>query len=115
MQDKPTSLLLEEREKPIWFVMTSPDSKWVEERLLEENIRREKRGETPYQYFVPYQFLKRRIAGVNPEDEAEDGKYFNPKNRADVASNNELRTALKRYIFIKAIGKELEALLRGVL
>lgn len=113
MQDKPTSLLLEEREKPIWFVMTSPDSKWVEERLLEENIRREKRGETPYQYFVPYQFLKRRIAGVNPEDEAEDGKYFNPKNRADVASNNELRAALKRYIFIKAVGKELETLLNN--
>ncbi len=95
----------------LWYVMTSLDPKLVEEQLLEENIRREKNGKIPFQYFVPYQFLKRRIADKNPGDEGEDGNYFNPKNRVDVSSNNELRSALKRYIFIKSDAKDLEDLL----
>ena len=111
MQDKPIFLQPQEKDENMWFVMTSPDPKYVEERLLEENVRRESTGKIPFQYFVPYQFLKRRIADRNPEDELADGKYFNPKNRASVSSNNELRSALKRYIFIKASALDLESLL----
>ena len=96
-----------------WFIMTSPDPKMVELRLLEENIAREKWGMPTFQYFIPYQFLKRRVADSNPEDEAEDGRFFNPMNRADVSANNQLRTALKRYIFIRSSDRDLEALLGG--
>lgn len=94
-----------------WFIMTTPDPPAIESLLLQENIRREACHSSPIQYFVPYSFLKRRIADTNPEDNAEEGHYFNPKNRADVAANNELRAALKRYIFIKAVPHELESLL----
>ena len=59
-----------------WFIMTSPDPKLVELKLLEENIRREKDGMPTFQYFIPYQFLKHRVADSNPEDEAEDGRFF---------------------------------------
>lgn len=98
---------------PTWFIMTTPDPQAIESLLLEENIRRESHHQPPFQYFVPYSFLKRRVADVNPEDNAEESQYFNPKNRADVAANNELRSALKRYIFIKAIPHELETLLQS--
>ena len=100
-----------EKDSSVWYIMTSPNPKAIEEYLLEENIRRQERGEYPFQYFVPYRFLKRRIAGAGPDEEPEDIPYFNPKNREDVASNNALRAALKRYIFIKAGGRELENLL----
>ena len=96
-----------------WFIMTSPDPKLVELKLLEENIQREKDGMPTFQYFIPYQFLKHRVADSNPEDEAEDGRFFNPMNRADVSANNQLRTALKRYIFIRSSDRDLEALLGG--
>ena len=96
-----------------WFIMTSPDPKMVELRLLEENISREKWGMPTFQYFIPYQFLKHRVADSNPEDEAEDGRFFNPMNREDVSANNQLRTALKRYIFIRSSDRDMDALLSG--
>lgn len=96
---------------PTWFIMTTPDPQAIEDLLLDENIRRESRHQVLFQYFVPYSFLKRRVAGVNPEDDVDDSPFFNPKNRADVAANNELRAALKRYIFIKAVPHELDSLL----
>lgn len=96
---------------PLWFIMTTPAPESIEERLLDENMKREQTGQTPFRYFIPYRFLQRRVASVNPEDEAGESRFFNPKNRADVAANNELRSALKRYVFIKAPGSELESLL----
>lgn len=95
----------------IWHIMTALDPKIVEERLLDENMLRERDGRSPFQYFIPYSFLKRRVADRNPEDESDEGQYFNPKNRADVAANNELRSALKRFIFIKAAQSDLDLLL----
>ncbi len=110
MQDKPI-VESEVKDRSVWYIMTSPDPNAVEEYLLEENIRRQERGECPFQYFVPYRFLKRRIAGVASDEELEDDAYFNPNNRLEVTSNNELRAALKRYIFIRAVAKDLENLL----
>lgn len=96
----------------VWYVMTSPDPKAVEELLLEANLRRKEAGAVPFQYFIPYRFLRRRIAGGLPEEEREEGDYFNPQGREEVASYNELRAALKRYIFIRAQAREIERLLR---
>ena len=73
-----------------WFIMTSPDPKF-------------------FQYFIPYRFLKHRVADGNPEDD----EFFNPVNRRDVEANNQLRNALKRYIFIRSDDRELETLLGG--
>ena len=92
-----------------WFIMTSPDPKFVELKLLEENITREKWGMPAFQYFIPYRFLKHRVADGNPEDD----EFFNPVNRRDVEANNQLRNALKRYIFIRSDDRELETLLGG--
>ena len=82
----------------------------VEVRLLEENIRRERGGLSTFQYFIPYQFLKHRVADPNPDDMSGDGPY-NPLNRADVSANNQLRSALRRYIFIRSSDRELERFL----
>ena len=90
--------------------MTSPDPRLVEVRLLEENIRRERGGLSTFQYFIPYQFLKHRVADPNPDDMSGDGPY-NPLNRADVSANNQLRSALRRYIFIRSSDRELERFL----
>ena len=93
-----------------WFIMTSPDPRLVEVRLLEENIRRARGGLSTFQYFIPYQFLKHRVAAPNPDDMSGDGPY-NPLNRADVSANNQLRSALRRYIFIRSSDRELERFL----
>lgn len=100
----------------VWHILTALDPLGIETLLQEENTRCAQSQHPPFQYFVPYNFLKRRIANyLTPEEEAEKEEipapYFNPKNRSDVAANNELRSALKRYIFIKATSQELERLL----
>lgn len=110
MQDYPQSET-ETTASSFWFVMTSPDPKSIEKELLEENLRRKERGAVPFQYFVPYGFLKRRIAGSSSEDSSEESPYFNPRDREAVTSNNELRSALKRYIFIQSRSSDLENLL----
>ena len=96
---------------PQWYVMTALDPQRTDELLAEVNHRREAQGRSLIQRFVPYQFLKRRIASDNPEDTAEDGRYFNPKNRRDVQANNQLRSILRRYIFVKASLPDIEHLL----
>lgn len=91
--------------------MTSPDPYAIEEHLLDENMYREKNGLTPFQYFVPYRFLQQRIAPRVPEEEPGEEQVPMSEEQSEAYSNNALRSALKRYIFIKAHGKELESLL----
>ncbi len=100
-----------EKDNTLWYVMTSLDPKAIEEHLLEENIHRKEQGELPFQFFVPYRFLKRRISAAPSTEEFDDETYVNLHDRKEVSSNNELRAALKRYIFIKASGKDLDILL----
>ena len=103
-----------------WFIMTSLDPKDSEEQIKLENLRRTESGTDSFQYFVPYQFLKRRMAndGTKNEDPlnetaVEAPVFYNPKNRTDVAANNEIRSALRRYIFVKAPEEELVDFLHG--
>ena len=97
-----------------WFVMTSPDPKSVEEDLSNENLRRKERGMVPFRYFIPYAFLKRRIVDRcdRSDDISEASPYFNSGAREEVTTNNELRSALRRYIFIKSSPLDLDRLLR---
>ena len=96
-----------------WFIMTSPDPKLVEVRLLEENIRREESGLPTFQYFIPYQFLCRRMAASGPDigSEGESTGYYNPLGRGEVSADNQLRSALKRYIFIRSSDGDMDLLL----
>ena len=98
-------------EAPVWYIFTTPDPLSIETLLLEENVLREQSHRSPFQYFVPYSFLKRQVSDELPEERANDNAVFNPRNRADVVANNELRSALKRYVFIKAPSDELVSLL----
>lgn len=91
-----------------WFVMTSPNPKVVEENLRLENIRRKSDGGESFLYFIPYQFLERRIADDNAFD---DTDIDDPHSNASTRDNNSLRAAIRRYIFIKSTYKELNSLL----
>lgn len=92
--------------------MTTFDPKDTEERLKAENQRRTGINADSLQYFIPYQYLKRRISNEQPEEPThekrqhtdEKDNFYNPKDLESVRANNEVRSALKRYIFVR--GKE---------
>jgi transcription antitermination factor NusG len=96
--------------QPFWFLLNSQDPKEAEEILVNQNLVRYREGKRLFQMFVPYQFLKRRIANANPADEKAETDYLNPKNVVDVKANNELRSLLRRYIFVNATRLEIEEL-----
>ena len=95
------------RELRHWFVLTTYDPKDSEEQLRRENVRRDNAGLSVFKFVVPTQLLKRRISRDLPEeldDSSPDG--IDPRNRQAVRQNNEIRSALRRYIFL--FGKESE-------
>lgn len=102
-----------------WFIMTTFDPKETEERLKKENQRRINNNADSLQYFIPYQFLKRRISNEHPnrstegrtKSTEEKDNLYNPKDRQSVRANNEARTALKRYIFVRGKESDLVAFL----
>ena len=96
--------------QPFWFLLNSQDPKEAEEILVNQNLVRYREGKRLFQMFVPYQFLKRRIANANPADENAETDFLNPKNVVDVKANNELRSLLRRYIFVNATRLEIEEL-----
>ncbi len=79
-----------------WFAMTTTNPKLTEQLLLQENARRISAGLMAFQYFVPYQFLQRRQSDAHP---------------LEALSNNEIRSALHRYIFIRSTEPLLRAML----
>lgn len=82
--------------KTCWFAMTTANPRLTEALLLQENARRAAMGLTAFQYFVPYQFLQRRQSDAHPRE---------------AQSNNEIRSALHRYIFIRSTEPVLRSLL----
>ena len=97
-------------ESASWFVLTTLDPQRTEEQLAQENARRgtEKPSRSPMEYFIPYQFLKRRVSQGHDRDVTDL-----PHSRNSVQANNETRSILKRYIFLRAREKELEQFLKG--
>lgn len=97
-----------------WFVLTTFDPKDSEEQLRRENIRRDDAGASMFRFVVPTQLLKRRVIQTLPDDqddlvsdtECASADIVNPRNRQAVRQNNEIRSALRRYIFM--FGKETE-------
>lgn len=105
-----TGAMTDGRDERLWFAMTSPDPESVEENLLRENDRRKTAGKDTFQFFIPYQFLERRIAG---DDAFDDEDREDPRSTASIRENNGFRAALKRYVFIRSDEKELKELLTG--
>ncbi len=77
-----------------WFVLLATDPKQAEQRLLQENLPEEKAGRQPaFSMFVPY-------TSLGTERELTNGRFS-------------LRSALRRYLFVKGDERTLEELLRG--
>jgi len=87
-----------------WYVLTTLDPQQAEEHLLENSS--EQGG---FQFFIPYQFLKlRHTPAISPS-----GQAALPHGRPHVAANNETRSILRRYIFIRAHESALVQYLSG--
>ena len=94
-----------------WFLLTSSDPKVAEEQLHIENRRREDTQhlreplrQNVLEYFIPYQFLKRHQTGDQP--------HTRTKDAADAYHSNQIRAALHRYVFVRALKRDLERTLR---
>lgn len=104
------------RESRHWFVLTTFDPKDAEEQLRRENIRRDDAGQPAFKAVVPTQFLKRRVSREFPgefEDIAQDDLAADPRNCNAVRQNNELRSALRRYLFLFGKESEIACFLEG--
>lgn len=93
----------------LWYVMTHLEPKQMEERLREENISRVAVGKEPFEFFIPYLFLKRRVAN----EAVSENQTSYPRSKAAVDANNEIRTILKEFVFIRAKEEELDTFTSG--
>ena len=97
-----------------WYVLTTLSPQATEQRLEAENAARIAQNH-PFgtiQYFIPYQFLKRRHA-KGAGDSLSDGTPSIPRGQEDVRKNNQTRNALRRYIFLHAHESDLVEYLSG--
>ena len=96
-----------------WYVLTTLSPQQTELRLQAENAARIANGDSrdTLQYFIPYQFLKRR-QGKDGRQKVNDVPSI-PRSPEQVKANNETRAALRRYIFLRAHEEELNTLLNS--
>lgn len=114
MRGEDVNMPIQEKESRHWFVLTTFDPKDSEEQLCRENVRRDDAGLSVFKFVVPTQLLKRRVSREWSEDfdyvacdgDLESSDVVDPRNRQAVRQNNEIRSALRRYIFM--FGKESE-------
>ena len=96
---------------PHWYVLTTLDPRQAESRLSEVHLLPDS---TPneqghFQFFIPYMFLKLRHAPST----GLAGHSTLPHGKSRVEANNETRSILRRYIFIRAHESELVEYLSG--
>lgn len=98
-----------------WYVLTTLSPQQTEIRLQEENAARIAHGDPrgAIQYFIPYQFLKRRYEkGHQPSHESDASETLSiPRSAEQVKANNQTRAVLRRYIFLRAHEQDLNELL----
>lgn len=75
-------------------------------------------GVTVFKYLVPSQFLKRRVSRELPEcvdyeSETEASTAELVRTRQAVRQNNEIRSALRRYLFIYGNEREIDHFIHG--
>lgn len=88
-----------------WYLLSSSNPRYSEEQLVKENLRRKEAGITVFEYFVPYQFLQRRQPGDQPSTLT---LHSEPS-----AESNQIRAALRRYVFIRTSESDLVAMLHS--
>lgn len=77
-----------------WFVMTHLEPQKLESRFIDINAERVRRNEDPVNYFMPYLVLERLDEGFGSLE------------------NNEIRAALRRYVFLRTTDGQLQDILQ---
>lgn len=107
--------------------MTTHDPKDAEMQLRRENLRREDCGKAAFHFVVPSQLLQQQVGSVRPAEGGnedadpdyvfrteDDALTFDASKSCDsIRRNNELRSALRRYLFIYGGESELNKFLNG--
>ena len=81
-----------------WYVLTTLDPKDSEEHLSSATMP----------YFIPYQFLKRHSTSLPHVSDATV-----PGSSTMVRANNEIRSILRRYVFVRSTEEQLSSFLHG--
>lgn len=81
-----------------WYVLTTLDPKDSEEHLSSSSMP----------YFIPYQFLKRHSTSLPHVNDATV-----PGSSTMVRANNEIRSILRRYVFVRSTEEQLSSFLHG--
>lgn len=91
-----------------WYVLTTLSPKQAEQQLITTNEERALAtdGRQIFQYFIPYLFLKRRI-GYETTSDLNENDDVAPRSKAQARANNEARSALRRFIFVRAREREI--------
>ena len=93
-----------------WYVMQHPDPPIIERLLQAENSERFRQQEPTFLYIVPFCYLKRATTERGLENE--EDQVAAERKRKDVRDNNELRSCLHSFVFIKSTKKDIERLVR---
>lgn len=89
------------REK--WWVLRHLDPKLIDQQLQLLNEQRERDGKEGFIYVIPHQYAR----------EAEYNKTKDKHYNDEVRKNNDLRSSLHYYLFIKATEDDINALVYG--
>ena len=98
-KNSPTEKAKKIRYPKHWYVMFHLEPDDIEAKLQQENEKRKDKGLRLFEYFIPYQFLP------NAEPDAYAKDAASQKEQAE--ASNDLRKALRTYVFIKGTLKEM--------
>ncbi|MBR4534520.1 MAG: hypothetical protein IKO85_08320 [Bacteroidaceae bacterium] len=105
-QDSQTSYL----NRTHWYVLTHLEPEWLEARLIEQQTAEDGDARMPLRYFIPYLLLNRKKVTKEVLDD-----YVDPPSDHQVSVrdqvNNEIRNALRRYVFLRATQKEIDRII----
>ena len=88
--------------------MTHPDPEHLERHLLEARVMGQGSDSVPLRYFIPYLVLARQKVTTAGRD-----TYTAAGQTADrEKANNEIRNALRRFVFLQASESDINALLK---
>ncbi|MBR1388585.1 MAG: hypothetical protein IJ569_03070 [Prevotella sp.] len=84
-----------------WFVLTHLEPEQIEAQLQLEQTARRSYG-TPFQFFIPFRAIKRRVTRETFSDADPLSDYENPRSHSAVYANNQLRRELHDYVFVRS-------------
>ena len=94
-----------------WYVLTHLEPGQVEPELSRERELRRASGQ-PFDYFVPFLFIKRRMVSPSSADGDPLSAYDNPRSPRHVEFNNALRRELHDYVFVRTTERIVNYLVR---